>query len=567
MDVPLIDIGDFVNDKAVIGTRLIARILKGLKFKDIQNVCSRKDQTAATHLEDEFTYENLFYSIEEDKTTHRYVLKQGPKTLLTCFEARKDRIAVRSVQQKLSDITTNFVITSLNDEHYKKLFIAFYKPMSKMLEMYCKYRKYSPDKDVVMYYKGGNVFRMILNDIINILGNEEYQRLLKRSDADFQIYINPDLPDVDKVREEISLLVVYVFHNVRLYIQKSGVLKVSDEKHFEKIKEQYIEELKNVGLKVANLKIKSKQAAVRKDFMMSVGKLSPDDDKEFMLLKKFDSIVEGLDGVSSTYFISRNTALDFSRKDNLKATFDLLRFRRNFKLEITLENGESYVVNAPFEVLDVSIPKGEDYGLTKLTDGNVQNLTRLYKYESKGAHKTTGKVVFRAPTVSYQINDLHDLLFKQNEYPWTDIKYQKRILRYFLSLVVYEIVEKLGGDLSVREVIRNIHVSFERFAEYLCCEEQGRKCSFDLDTNTVTYVRKFYSEYKTLVLKVNNLQNEEEKQKEFRNLKKFTKSIREMFLKLMRELIKVEKTINDDVEKQLMKIHQSLNAYGQTEVL
>ena len=347
----------------------------------------------------------------------------------------------------ISDITTNTIIRQLSDENYKTLFAAFYKPMSRVLEQYCKYKKYSHETDIVLYYKGGNVFRILLSDLVDILGNEDYKALMKRSDADFQIYINPLLPNPNVIREEVSILVTYVLHNFRIFMRKSGTTRISDESQLENIKTDYIAELHKHNIQVSSLEVKTKKLASRQDLMISMGKIVPSADTEFVLVQRFSSLVDGLEARPSTYFISRNTALSFKRKDDLCATFDLIRFRRNFKLHVSLKTGEEVDVNAPFEIIDVSIPHSNDFGLQKLV-GNVQNLLKSYTFK-------TGKrsFTFRAPTVSYQLKDLHDVLFKQNEFPWLDIKYDKRITRYFLSIIVYDIVEGLSKQTSIIRVL------------------------------------------------------------------------------------------------------------------
>jgi hypothetical protein len=122
-------------------------------------------------------------------------------------------------------------------------------------------------------------------------------------------------------------------------------------------------------------------------------------------------------------------------------------------------------LNAPFEIIDVSIPKGHDYGLRKL-HANARRLLKTY---------TFGKdLTFMAPSVEYLLIDLHDLLFKQNEYPWTDVKYIKRMMRYFLIMTVFTIVERLEEEANATNLtdeIASLAGDFSRFAEKLASRD------------------------------------------------------------------------------------------------
>lgn len=548
MELPLLDMKDMITGRAYIGSKLVTSILKSMKFKPVEFACERGAHDII--MDEYFTYNDKFNSMQPDGKSTRYVLRSSntKEKLLTCFEPQADRVQIRTLKQKLSDITTTYVIKNLTNDTYKHLFLAFYNPMSKLLNQYAKQKGLRVPEDICLFYKGGNVFRIILNDIISIMDSEEHTNLLKRSDADFQIFINPTLRGYNAVREDVSLLVTYVLYNLKHYLRRSRALRVSSE--LDLLKQDYIAELIAADVQIRDVRMETSRKAVRKDFAIAKG---PYQGKEYVILRTFaDGIATGIDaGTPTTYFISRNTSLDFKRKDNLKAEFELIRFRRNFRMHISMKSGEEIMMDSPFELIDVSIPKGDDLGLKKMID-HAQKYTRLYKFNDK--------FCFRAPTVEYQLSDLHDLLFKQNEYPWHDIKYNKRITRYFLTIVVYEIVEKLHNRQSVAEALQDILASFQAFAEYLRCT-MPPQCHMNARHARTHYMVKLYDEFKRLHVKVKNNKEETE------NLKQFARNMLDNFSKMISEVSRLATAFDRTKQQTLAAMYDKLYTKGDTDIL
>lgn len=445
----LLDIHDAIKDNAPIGTRLIKDIIVGTKFREVAaGTCDKN-----TYMEEVVEYNNDFYSVDEDGKTHMYLIRSQKKGhVMTCFEPQNDRVAVRTLQQKLADVTTGFIIQNLTDKNYNKVFKAFYKPLTRLLQAYCRSKKFSMPYDICVYYKGGNMFKMLLTDITELL--DAHKDIMKRSDADFQIYIRPSLDNIVTVREEVSLLVMHVLYSIKAYMKRRSLITIPDAS-LPELQQLYMAELRKLGWadKVRSVVVKTKKLAARDDFAIKKGTLG---NHEYIMLQKFHSLVHGAGGAEavskSTYFISRNTSLDFQRKDQKRSHFDLMRMRRNFRLEVAMTDDTVINVNVPFEIYDVSIPKEGDVGLAKLHENGIYNYVRQYHCDG---------VPFYAPTVSYLLDDLHDVLFAQNEYPWQDVKYEKRLMRYFLTVIVYEIVEALRGGGAGIETLGHIQKAFE----------------------------------------------------------------------------------------------------------
>ena len=511
------------GEPGIIGTRLVAQVLRSLKSKDAQLSCTQKN-LENLYIEEVHQYNDIFRSVTEDKRSHTYVIKtKSNKRIALCFEPRMDRVQVRTLQQKLSDVTTDYVLSQLKESAFLKVFESFYKPMDLILTNYAAVKRLELRKDIAIFYKGGNMFRVILGGLIQLFDNPEYEYLMKRSDADFQIFINPALPHVDTIRKEVSVLVLYVLDNMREYLRRSATLRISGSTS--DLRDNYTKMLEQHDTMPSSLSIHLREAA-RKDFVVSKGKIADDDNNDYIVLQEMGSLLKGLpDANRSTYFISHNTSLDFARKDKLRATFDLIRMRRNFKLDImSKDTGEAYSVNAPFEIIDVSIPKGDDYGLSKLRKLGAANLLREYTYTDKMRN-----ITFLAPTVAYLLTDLHDLLFKQNEYPWNDIKYAKRMTRYFLTIIVYSIMDHLGTKDNdnnnydtVFNTLRIIQRDFERFHTGVGYELEALKV--------------LGAEIDALRGRIASLPEQAEREAELKNLDVFVAKVNEIFRDLANKL-------------------------------
>lgn len=525
----MLDISGFLKGDTRIGSKTVLDILRAHTLKEPMIACPKRNPENL-YIEEVIQYNDAFKSITEDKKTQTFVVKtRTNKRLLLCFEPRMDRIQVRTLQQKLSDITTDYVLSNIDDKAFLNTFVAFYKPMAALISEYAKVRSLNVPTDIAFYYKGGNMFRIILGGIIRLLNNPEYDYLLKRSDADFQIFINPDLPNNAIVREEVTKLVLYVLYSMRDHMRRSRTLQVRGSTRA--LAEKYKDEVRN-AIEIQKVNVILREAA-RSDFAVSKSSLIEGDSNEYVLLQEMPSLMEGLPKPSrSTYFISRNTSLDFSRKDKLKATFDLIRFRRNFKLNIVDAAGSIVDVNAPFEIIDVSIPKDHDFAMKKMHQVGVAPLLREYKY--KYGRQT---VSFMAPTVSYLWTDLHDLLFKQNEYPWQDIKYTKRMTRYFLTIIVFSVIESVEARQPVKPQVQSIIAAFDKFRKVL--SSKVFNASNGAIRSDIHTLQALGNELKLLHARIASLTDPTVRSQEENNMRTFTSDMATIFAKLSEELAQI----------------------------
>jgi CRISPR/Cas system CSM-associated protein Csm2 small subunit len=272
--------------------------------------------------------------------------------------------------------------------------------------------------------------------------------------------------------------------------------------------------------------------------------------------------------------------LDFERKDNLKATFELIRLRRNFKLEVNGKNQDKSFVNVPLEIIDVSIPHGQDYGLKKLATGNLDVLVHTYTFKhTEEGRKNATMFTFKAPSLQYQLKDLHDLLFYQNEYPWYDMKYEKRMIRYFMTLFLYQLVEEIskrGHTDEMKNVLEIIRDDYFKIIQIFktCVDNNGVPTSRVSNANTMsslktTWLNLLYEEYLKIFDRISKKTQEDVPKNvmmEMTRLKKFLKNIINMFEKMLMDIEKLLQHYADS-QTRMHDFYDRLFVRGQTDIL
>ena len=150
--------------------------------------------------------------------------------------------------------------------------------------------------------------------------------------------------------------------------------------------------------------------------------------------------------VNNYFYITYNNVIKKIRNDGTSTTnFDLMRIKFNLVIQnnkITVDdNPKEYAI--PSEFLDISIPRYDDNTRIKVINdinqhGHIGNITRditgnIYSIDSYSLDDT--------------IEDLYNVLFIQNiDFPWADIKYDKRIKRLIILLFLKVIIT---NDVSI----------------------------------------------------------------------------------------------------------------------
>ena len=561
---------DIIMNKG-ISSDAIKKILKTYKIQDVdinlELLC--KQDVSDYYIDDVTLYDDLLNSNDpRNKKTNMLILKDSKrkdhKSELICFKPHQDRIQVRTLKQKLGDISTSYVIEQFTDNTYTEFFRHFYVPMNAFITAYAKMQGLRVPEDICIFYKGGNLFRILLNDITKLMDSrKQYQDLLKRSDADFQIFINPTIPNYSRVFQDVSNLVLYNLSIFRKCIHQKDLFK------FLKIDEIVLcnlfkKEFENSGIHdIASISLLNKNS--KRDFSINNVDYGGDD---VILYKEHASILANIPKVkvSKEFFISRNTTLNFTRKDDLIANFDLTRMKRNIRIKVIKKDNTVQILNVPCEVIDVSIPKGKDHALHSMQN-NINHYIKKFEFVSSSSNSNSNsnsgsnRFTFWSPNINYMVKDLDDVLFKQNDYPWSDIKINKRMMRYFISLMFHYIMMGILEKKSIVERLKSFNEELESMIVLNECYIYKKDC----DATSVSRILEV--KFKKLSLRINKIKNLEEKKEQLKLFVEFNEKIRIILKALIKDVKSIIENYSSISEKKLNNIFNKLIVHQSTFIL
>ena len=359
----------------------------------------------------------------------------------------------QTLKQQLASVSTDYVLSRFSDEQYAQFFMRFYNTLQNLLRQVTLEYGLDSHTDLCLFYKGGNLFRILLTDFANYLNDEDFVKMLKkRSDADFQIYINPHLRNYNAVYDKVVRCVLLALYEFKKWLAKPAQRHYFDIDYTEIIRlyKDQLEAnkppgftLQSIGLPTLKDSIVPNTKPFRSDFVMdAVNNKYVAFKEEFCLLRGYTK-----DKNDYSLYLSRNIASQFETFSGKKYVFELDRLKRNIKLEIKFTHDDKQLTSylqVPSEVIDVSIPRPGDSSLEEMSKlgGNVTPYIQEYIYTYRRNGKTH-QFPFFGVSIQYLIYDLTDILFMKFKYPWLDAKYKKRIDRYFLCIFL-DCIKNIG---------------------------------------------------------------------------------------------------------------------------
>ena len=417
----------------------------------------------------------------------------------------------------------NLATSFVNNEYFKNndtrlyFFSIVNDTFTKILKIYCNKMGIS-ERDILFIYKGGNILRIIYTSYIKKLPKcsrdilkKDFDDNFKKSDMDFNISINPSLPNFSKVHEDVRTITLLTLNLIRGYIGKESYFVTDYYKYIVVEKKRLLDKLlddmsnasalkdskspyfnfKAVGLQLDDLSVGTvvigstpfkRDLIIKRDknielttdtLTYEVDKLSDEkmlysdqnNNNSFKILKEFLNLMTQYKDFNDKFmYASFNDALMFLTKNGLEIKFDLLRIKTNIKLTLTSPTNELEAMNLGGEMIDIGISYPDDN--LKHFFENIRDKLHIYKYDppqiaAQREFPSTGN--FIGYNLKYAIEDLERILFKVAKFPWDDNKYEKRLKR-----VVFLYYMSLLGDLKniseVRKVIENVIKIFENNA-------------------------------------------------------------------------------------------------------
>jgi len=364
---------------------------------------------------------------------------------------------------------TEFVIYSIFSSTYTltQIFVLVNNTFRTAIAEYCRILNINPE-DIIFVSKGGlilsnqvKVYMKKLPDKARVKFNQTYGKWLKRSDMDFSIIISKDLPNFDEVYNDMTLISFYLLDDMRKFIRQN----IYDYSDYHKYNEKYQKYL------LRNLRYNINKTEYTKKNMLHACKItyngtendepcvrdvSLELDENFydkfvtiingkrMLffpkkIGKYDSIQKNKD-----FTLNYNDALDFTN-NGLRSKFTLIRMKAPFLI---------YYNND--ELLESHVESKDSEHSRNIRSGEVIDVSVSHRdsaFHSKNfASDFTSNYFGNTPvmfySLPYQIRELEKILFESVLYPWDGPKYEKRLIRYFMLKLIYDISEKNVDEIT-----------------------------------------------------------------------------------------------------------------------
>jgi hypothetical protein len=388
-----------------------------------------------------------------------------------------------------------------------------------VLQIYAKKNNLS-DKDLIFVYKGGNILRIIYINYIKKIPKcardilkKDFDDNFKKSDMDFNILINPNIKNYDKVRADVKNIIFLTLNIVRGIIGLEHYFVTDYFKYIDEVKVKLLtnlmdemstaETLKNekspyynfkfIGLELDGLLIGQSESShdthknvVKKDLIIRREKnleLSTDiityqienikvenklykdqvNNKYFNTLKDYLILLEKYQNYNDKFmYISLNDEIEYLTSSGLTIKFDLMRIKSNCKLFLLSPENTISELNLGAEMIDIGISYPDDH--LKELFSNLKSKLYIYPYDIPPIirqRKFQSKGSFIGYNLNYSIIDLEYILFDVVTLPWTTVKYDKRLKR-----VVFLYYVSLLADLTDKKKVKEIiEVTFKHFEE------------------------------------------------------------------------------------------------------
>jgi hypothetical protein len=371
----------------------------------------------------------------------------------------------REIKGICTDIVVNdFFKTKNSLFNFLKL---IYDDYTSGINKYISEKKLSRN-DIIFTFKGGNILRLIAEEFDNELPDlasskisNFYQKYFKRSDADFSIYINPNIVNYDSIYEDICLLAYNIQLNIREVINNNRTAYLDFYKYNIKYKhellQQYLPDLNNSN----SVNDETNDIYYNAKFIdISMHNDQLENKKDFYIVRNNNNNVEEYDLLynvkeDNSMVISVNKALEFQSGDGGTTKFALVRTKIYFFLTMA-QNNKIKIINRGGELIDVSIPHRKD----KSTDIDFSFKEYTLNFDNKSFS-------FLSYSMDLLIEDLEKILFHVAEYPWDDNKYFKRLNRlcylYYLEMFLnnYTTIKKNNilnkTKNNIKKCVNNIH--------------------------------------------------------------------------------------------------------------
>ena len=347
----------------------------------------------------------------DNDTKHRFEL--NAKFLPN--EEKDIELGEEDLETPLKGIATDFVINEFfkSPDSLHRFTTHVYHMFEEGLEIYRNRRGLNPNQ-VIFLYKGGNVLRIVSREFMLELPasatrsiEEFYAPFFKRGDADFTIYLDPDVEDYDDIYYELGLLSYLIQDNIRTWFMEHLMRYFDFFRYNSEYKKSILREYLDLfndaeGFKgdFVDLKLGYDAAVGRHEFRYhnnvdkTVRFVDLNEDWDLPVRKAY---VSDIQRSNSFMTVTHNNALDFpAGTDNVRVNFNLTRT----KVIFTLLKTDGKRMNVGGELIDVSMTHKNEDGFRHFAD-NLDKYIATYNLKSGDCN-----LEFKSYTVLYLTEDL-----------------------------------------------------------------------------------------------------------------------------------------------------------------
>lgn len=426
-----------------------------------------------------------------------------------------DKIYNREVNSIATDVVVyDFINTA--DKTYNFMIIIctlfnacvdYYCDLKHIKKPYVDEKGIKVPGDLFFMYKGGNVLRLIYYEFSKNLpvgpqdiAEEFFSKSFKKSDSDFSIVINPEIPNYDEVYEDMIALSYFLQTIIRKMFNRTPLSNMYDVFAFTEYNSQKKDIILRSMLNALNSSESVKDpknpdfygAKFTKVVVMGHPFALPEhnDRLSYDLKDKYadESMLDnsseradfGIDLCSGTtgkpgnsciypiskstddLYISINRSLDFMAgfKDRpMRIKFALIRTKLNCVTYMTRGSERVRVEHTKkligAEVIDCSITHRDATGYGTARD--IEEFKHGISHFSLSAISKKHRLEFFGYNIHGMTHDLEQMMFEQNEVPWLDAKYAKRFNRLFFMYMVDLFIKVIDNDkrIDIIEKYRN----------------------------------------------------------------------------------------------------------------
>jgi hypothetical protein len=401
-------------------------------------------------------------------------------------------------KKKLYDVSTEF-FTNQVFQNQETIFTFQFFVNKFFNDVITKYKKDNSlnDTDIIFLFKGGTTMMILFNTYHKYFpdnDDNEYKKFFKRSDSDYQLYLNPNIKNAQLHRKNIIKLLHITLYNIRGILESCNDTFFDFNNNEEKLKELITEYNKEIiknttvdisgkipeckelldDIKVIGVLFKDKLVfendTIKNDFFDKTRKYTPLNVDEIFNPNKskyFESKLNELQtegGKRNDFYLSNNKLFFFnndykyenkkkdiflSLNDDItknknpihKRLFSLLRIKYNFVI-FYKRNNKYGTLNVPAELIDLSISKLDD---TDMIHSYINIKQYIYKY-SFDKYLTLDYFGY---SIDGYICDFTNALFNENNNPWNDPKYTKKISRISYFMMLYLLLSNKTVDIKI----------------------------------------------------------------------------------------------------------------------